>query len=149
MYLYSTHMPLRCAKGQPFWPYLLRPSRPRPLKYPPNITFPTVKIQFPHDGRAPIIVRVKSLLVFLSPCRQMPGLYLNYTMTASLQFLSNSSSSNPSACQMLCTYDTVGVVRYPIKNMNWRFAISKPTKTDLLRIHFTVRVSQACLFPDR
>jgi len=75
------------------------PSSQIPSKY----YLPYGKNTISHDGRAPIIVRVRSLVVFLSPCRQMQGLYLNYTATASLQILSNSPSNNPSPCKLLCT----------------------------------------------
>lgn len=52
--------------------HLICPSKPRPLKHPPNIFFPKIKTDVPHFGRAPVIVRLRSIVVFLSPRRQVP-----------------------------------------------------------------------------
>jgi hypothetical protein len=51
------------------------------------------KPQFAHFGRASSIARLRYLVVFLSPCRKMPELYLSFTMLATFQTLSNSSST--------------------------------------------------------
>lgn len=107
------------CKGTTFLAVPLTSKQAPSSQIPSKYYLPYGKNTISHDGRAPIIVGVRSLVVFLSPCRQMLGLYLNYTMTAFLQILSNSSSTNPSSCKMSCTYDTVGVVRSAIKNINW------------------------------
>jgi hypothetical protein len=79
------------------------PSSQIPSKY----YLPYGKNTISHDGRAPIIVRVRSLVVFLSPFRQLPGsepqLHRDSFPSNPIQFFVHQPTHHPAKCYVLIT----------------------------------------------